>query len=106
MLKKLVKKSVCVVEFLGRGTFSTDVHRYLTGAQYNVANQISDWERVIEFLGNHLSTNISLYCKGESAAEIGLLVSLRHPYLFNASVLHVKIPIYRMDSMICKNKRA
>jgi hypothetical protein len=36
-----------------------------------------------------MTTNISLYCKGQVSSLAGLWFNLYFPYLFNASILHV-----------------
>lgn len=60
---------------------------------------MDDLQSVIEFIGNGMSKNISLYCKGESSSLVGLWFNVYFPYLFNATVLHVTIVRCRMDCM-------
>ena len=50
---------------------------------------MDDLQSVVEFIGNGMSKNISLYCKGESSSLVGLWFNVYFPYLFNATVLHV-----------------
>lgn len=80
-----------VVQFLGRGTFSRDAQHYLSGCRQNFPNLMDDLQSVVEFIGNGMSKNISIYCKGESSSLVGLWFNVYFPYLFNATVLHVII---------------
>jgi len=50
-------------------------------------------------VGNDISKNISLYCKGEVSSLVGLWFNFYFPSLFNASVLHVKGLLCRMGYM-------
>lgn len=53
-----------VVQFCGRGTFSHDLEHFLAGSRHNFGQMLDDLQAVIEFIGNKMTRNISLYCKG------------------------------------------
>ena len=53
-----------IVEFRGRGTFSKDLEHFLKGSRGNISNMLDDLQQLIEFIGNNMTKNISLYCKG------------------------------------------
>jgi hypothetical protein len=63
-LRQFLEKGVMVVEFRGRGTFSHDLQHYLSGSKQNFPKMLDDLQEVIEFIGNNMTKNISLYCKG------------------------------------------
>lgn len=77
-----------MVEFRGRGTFSRDLEHFLRGSRGNFAGMMDDLQTVVEFIGNNLSKNISIYCKGQTSSLVGLWFNVYFPFLFNASVLH------------------
>lgn len=77
------------MQFCGRGTFHKDLEHFLSGSRQNFGNMLDDLKAAIEFLGNTISSNISLYCKGPISSLAGLWFNIYFPYLFNASVLHV-----------------
>ena len=49
---------------------------------------ISDLESAIEWIGNNLGSNISLYCKGPIAGLTGMMLNVKHPFLLTSTVLH------------------
>jgi hypothetical protein len=49
---------------------------------------LDDLQAVVEFIGNNLTKNISLYCKGGVSSLVGLWFNVYFPFLFNATVLH------------------
>lgn len=77
-----------VVEFKGRGTFSRDLEHFLRGSRRNFPRMLDDLQAVIEFVGNNLTKNISLYCKGEVSSLVGLWFNVYFPFLFNTTILH------------------
>jgi hypothetical protein len=87
-LRQLLEKGVVLVEFRGRGSFSRDLEHFLRGSRSNFPCLLDDLQAVIEFIGNNYTKNISLYCKGETSALVGLCFNVYFPYLFNATVLH------------------
>jgi hypothetical protein len=87
-LRQLLEKGVVLVEFRGRGSFSRDLEHFLRGSRSNFPCLLDDLQAVIEFIGNNYTKSISLYCKGETSALVGLWFNVYFPYLFNATVLH------------------
>jgi hypothetical protein len=83
-----LEKGIRIAEFRGRGTFSQDLSHFLAGSRSNFAALMDDLQAVIEFIGNNLTKNISIYCKGEVSSLVGLWFNIYFPFLFNASVLH------------------
>ena len=73
----------------GRGSFGEDAQTFLEGCQMNYKNYIADIKEVIEFIGENLSENISVYAKGANSSFVSLLLNIDYPYLFTSSVLHV-----------------
>jgi hypothetical protein len=49
---------------------------------------INDVKNSIDWVGNHLGSNISYYGKGEISGLIGMILNVHHPFLFTGSVLH------------------
>ena len=76
----------------------------MSGSQDNFETLFDDLQEVIEFIGNNLTKNISLYCKGEISSLVGLWLNVYFPFLFNTTVLHVEIIIYRMVFTIFKTE--
>ena len=100
VIKQFLEKGVAIVQFCGRGTFTKDLQHFLAGSRHNFSNLFDDLQNTIEFIGNNMTKNISLYCKGEVSSLAGLWFNAYFPYLFNSSVLHVNIFSFRMDFMI------
>lgn len=88
-----------MVEFRGRGTFSRDLEHFLRGSRGNFAGMMDDLQAVVEFIGNNLTKNISIYCKGQTSSLVGLWFNVYFPFLFNASVLHNGL--YDLADPIC-----
>jgi hypothetical protein len=49
---------------------------------------IEDIREVVEYVGEHLGTNLSFYGKGPVSGLLGMLINVRHPFLFTSTVLH------------------
>ena len=99
-LRQFLEKGVAVVQFCGRGTFTKDLQHFLAGSRHNFSNLLDDLQTTIEFIGNSMTKNISLYCKGEISSLVGLWFNVYFPYLFNSTVLHVPPYQYRTAFMI------
>ena len=100
VLRQFLEKGVAVIQFCGRGTFSADLEHFLAGSRHNFTNFFDDLQAAIEFIGNNMTQNISLYCKGQVSSFVGLWFNIFLPYLFNSSVLHVNLVLFRMEYMI------
>ena len=103
-MHQLLEKGVMLVKFSGRGTQAKDLEHYFAGSRHNFGRMMDDLQKAIEFIGNELTPNISLYCKGEVTSLVGLWFNFYFPNLFNATVLHVNFWICRMGSMIYLTK--
>ena len=102
ILRQLLQKGVMVVLFGGRGTQTKDLQHYLSGNRNNFGNMLDDLQATVEFIGNEMTQNISLYCKGEVSSLVGLWFNFYFPYLFNASALHVRLEILRTAFIILR----
>ena len=100
VLRQFLEKGVAVVQFCGRGTFSADLEHFIAGSRHNFTHFFDDLQAAVEVIGNNMTKNISLYCKGQVSSFVGLWFNIFLPYLFNSSVLHVTLLISRMEFMI------
>lgn len=59
-----------------RGSFGEDALTLLQGCQKNYHNYLEDIKTTVEFIGENLSEDISLYAKGGSSCFLALLLNI------------------------------